>query len=593
MSESTHPYPCPPLEGSNHIRMLHIKPGIASDPIYCTLKPYALGDHLEYEALSYTWGSSDGEVEISCNGSPLSVTRNLYAALQTLRYERKMRTLWVDALCINQRDNVEKTQQIRIMKGIYTRAKYVRIWLGEATESDDRAFQAITKLIGFLSPIIYPIDLASYPEQGISVMDWKALNALLRRPWFTRVWIIQEAVSATECTFICGPHEIPWERLKNVVQGINSLGLLQHLTMHGVDQLAPNLIKMMDRMKLSPNHQAYPGFYDILTLTRETKSTDPRDKIFALMGLVTDLEDMDSLVTPDYSKTDVVQVYTDVLVYLSRRPEFFRVLQLVPHSPHPTSPIPHLPSWVPDWRKNSSRQPFEAGVYSAGGQIQNYPQFSDNHKILLLEGKILDTVKVLADALPDALPNGTILDNAEAQRQAALVQGTAHMRVCNQIAKALDPNAAPYGSRSRFRESFWRALICDLDIHAKKPVAAYGDYFDVFHSFWTTPIEDIPALMHGYFTQEEIRKLALYQEASDRWTSGRRFCATVDGHMGWVPPTTEIGDIFCVFIGAEVPFVLRPSGGHYQLGGECYIHGFMYGEALERGRLETLDITLK
>ncbi len=90
---------------------------------------------------------------------------------------------------------------------------------------------------------------------------------------------------------------------------------------------------MVDRMRLPSSSPAYPSFYSILALTRQTKTTDPRDKIFALLGLVRNLENLGQFLAPDYYKTNVANVYTDVVINFIHTPEFFRILQLIPDVP--------------------------------------------------------------------------------------------------------------------------------------------------------------------------------------------------------------------------------------------------------------------
>jgi hypothetical protein len=114
------------------IRLLTLLPGIRDSIICCSLAVATLDDDLHYEALSYTWGDSTIKREININHNHcLQVTANLETALQYLRYPDNDRVLWIDAICINQDDNVEKSKQVPLMGEIYGRAFNVLVWLGE------------------------------------------------------------------------------------------------------------------------------------------------------------------------------------------------------------------------------------------------------------------------------------------------------------------------------------------------------------------------------------------------------------------------------------------------------------------------------
>ncbi|OCK81951.1 HET-domain-containing protein, partial [Lepidopterella palustris CBS 459.81] len=122
-----------PLGDVRNIRVVYIEPALAaSDPISCSLEIV----HLDakpppcYEALSYVWGSPRGTIPISCDGKSLLVTPNLLEALRRIRHFRYTRLLWVDAICINQDDPMERSVQVQAMRDIYAKAANVIIWLG-------------------------------------------------------------------------------------------------------------------------------------------------------------------------------------------------------------------------------------------------------------------------------------------------------------------------------------------------------------------------------------------------------------------------------------------------------------------------------
>src|ERR1700753_1505834 len=124
-----------PLTTPNSIRILDLFAGSDDTLIACNLRVASLDNpDLEYDCLSYTWGSTEDQQEVVCNGQPIKVTKNLYSFLLRDRRNNgnKQHWLWIDAICINQTDHDERASQVKMMSSIYQRAREVRLDLGEA-----------------------------------------------------------------------------------------------------------------------------------------------------------------------------------------------------------------------------------------------------------------------------------------------------------------------------------------------------------------------------------------------------------------------------------------------------------------------------
>ncbi|RMJ19961.1 hypothetical protein CDV36_000382, partial [Fusarium kuroshium] len=162
-------------EGS--IRLLRLLPHQDEyAPIQCQLFDCALtgtGRTRPYEALSYVWGSETKPRSLSIDSCDLPVGENLYAALSHLRDCSLERIIWVDAICINQRDIKEKGTQVQSMAEIYAKASDVIVWLGEATPDSCQALEEIR--------------VAAEQRTTLSI-DESAILRLLERPWFQRIW---------------------------------------------------------------------------------------------------------------------------------------------------------------------------------------------------------------------------------------------------------------------------------------------------------------------------------------------------------------------------------------------------------------------
>jgi hypothetical protein len=147
-----------PLVGINSTRVLSLLPSASlSDPIDVRLFEVDLSHNPPFEALSYAWGDGRTKVAINCSGKELHVTRNCDTALRHLRLPNTTRTLWVDAICIDQREEsiAERNQQVKIMGDIYSSASRVLIWLGEATPFQGLAIRFLARFENIMNASQY------------------------------------------------------------------------------------------------------------------------------------------------------------------------------------------------------------------------------------------------------------------------------------------------------------------------------------------------------------------------------------------------------------------------------------------------------
>lgn len=138
---ATMEYHYTPLQYPDAIRLVTLVAGETSAPIQISISEVRSKDNPEYEALSYTWATEDGDdarsSSIECGSQCIWITRNCEAALRRLRNRDADCTLWVDAICIDQRNIHERGHQVGLMRDIYSKAKQVLIWLGESSKDID------------------------------------------------------------------------------------------------------------------------------------------------------------------------------------------------------------------------------------------------------------------------------------------------------------------------------------------------------------------------------------------------------------------------------------------------------------------------
>ena len=190
-----------------------------------------------FEALSYTWGDTSVRRQMTLCGRPFFVLENLDAALRSLRHARKDRVLWVDALCINQQDLDERRQQVQQMRAIYEQAQKVIIWLGELGDGGRVGIKRLNYWSSWTvhtwkknRELGHPIRRDYSSSIGWQVtanllreQEYGEISEILTRPWWRRVWIVQEAVLAKQAVLRCGTDEVSWERIKKRTQQLNPL----------------------------------------------------------------------------------------------------------------------------------------------------------------------------------------------------------------------------------------------------------------------------------------------------------------------------------------------------------------------------------
>jgi hypothetical protein len=187
---SSYRYSSLPPEGDN-IRLLRLLPNVdEAAPLQCELCNYSLQKlgtrtHL-YEALSYVWGNQHETLPICVDEGQFAVTVNLHAALSCLRDRSFERVIWVDAVCINQKDQEERTQQVQFMAKIYSKAHRVIVWLGKEAVDTEGALEDICLA-------------ASGESTGRSKkqVNQQAIMNLLQRPWFQRIWVRERPTTIT------------------------------------------------------------------------------------------------------------------------------------------------------------------------------------------------------------------------------------------------------------------------------------------------------------------------------------------------------------------------------------------------------------
>lgn len=277
-----------------------------------------------FEAVSYTWADGNGDSSacksIFCGTGRrrLAVTANCENVLRRLRLIDMKRLIWLVALCIDQSNIEERNNQVRWVSQIYSRAARVLVYLGEATKSSTALFSFLNEPAQVGQDLLRKLTLPrKLPERSEYSQEQVIpdLTELFSRPWFFRTWVLQEVAFAKQVVAICGPDFVPWDALS-----ILNLNLTRVAFDRGRDPsswsqnsyLTPKAVPLAARLQHGLDSQSC-HLWNLLTDTRDCKASDPRDKVFAILGLANDMGTEPFLA--DYSKS-VMESFEDFAAYL-------------------------------------------------------------------------------------------------------------------------------------------------------------------------------------------------------------------------------------------------------------------------------------
>ena len=250
-----------------------------------------------YDALSYVWGSSDDQVTIVCNSATVPIRKNLYAALVDVWRSHPQKSIWADALCINQGDLPEKSLQVASMHRIYAKAEKVLVWLGPACDRTGQVFAVLKTALGLVSndlnnvlrhmkqnkilgqnetPCAVLNQTKRHPQRHCTLHTIEQeIDKLLYHAWFSRAWTFQEIVVACNPYVICGEYWIAWRDFQRAMPQFWDVGRQQETNV--------SLLRLYDRSVRSS--QSSTTLLQLLIATRFRDASDARDKVFALLNI--------------------------------------------------------------------------------------------------------------------------------------------------------------------------------------------------------------------------------------------------------------------------------------------------------------------
>lgn len=578
------------LRGRN-IRLLQLLPGAVSDPLQTKLVETSIDDGLAFEALSYVWGDPNVRAEIECEGKEFMITKNLDHALHHLRQPTSSRLIWIDAICINQDSTSERNQQVQLMKEIFTRATRVIVWLGLEDGEDVKTALSLMRSIydacehhaqtigadlltlaleyrGLVNVKIDHLDkfIDRYDPKQPHV--WAAVRQFFARPWFTRIWCVQEIVLARDSIVLIGQSSVSWSTI-----GVAAAWLYEQEIASDFD--LPSLVRDI------PSYNAYCMFdtSDTGELTliktllkyRDFNSTDPKDKVYGLLGLV-QVTAPKPVVNVDYAKS-VCDVYTDVMVEAIKSSNNLDVLSNVKHGQ--TYESEDFPSWLPRWDRSTDVMALydESLPWVACGSHGLSEFVEPSSGILHLLGVQFDVVAYKSD-----LMDITLFRDSQTKFEPLLLD-LWHMCSGEQTL---------YQSPQRAIVEMALTLTAGLTVEYETVGDLESDERQQFYSDYLAFVRqhlNLSGQASQTFDPADAEVFEgdwqRYKVTASRACDQRRFFRTESGFYGLGPACMQEGDIVVVLYGGKVPYALRPVGPHFAFLGEFYVDSIMRGEIFD------------
>ncbi|KAH6665788.1 heterokaryon incompatibility protein-domain-containing protein [Halenospora varia] len=579
------------LDPTRHeIRILTLYCGSFSSALECSLSLTTLTTPDSYEALSYTWGTHYSSRPILVNNRELKITTNLEIALRHLRREDKNRVLWVDAICINQAKDAteERNHQVQKMRLIYGKAQRVIAWLGPAVEGDELVVDLVKDLKSHgISQDAVEASLRNPTES----LRWKALFELCKKDYWSRVWTVQEIACASLVTLKFGDYEIDWE-------DIGWIGK-RYSDDSGISSLPPEMwntklygVCVRHSLRVLVMNGEQPPLLGLLDMTRRYSCSQPRDRVFGVLGLCKDIPEAAFAFAYGLPTADTFLQVAQFVIKTSGKLNIIGQKEVKPNPYRPPLWAPselNLPSWVPDWSTEPGIIWFHSSYngYRAVGHSKATPTFSSDGRTVTVEGCHLGDIEDVGE------PYFGI--------------GTPHFQFSTEMKRvigswlvlALNCNSPISGGASieileeERINAFCKTLIGNRSgTNRSVDQELYHKMLDVARGASTVPTESTGN------AEDAFQKLI--QPNVVEWSDmmfNRRFFTSGHAIMGMSWHTARVGDSIVILAGCDVPVILRKADGDaWEFHGESYVHGFMDAEVvdlLQAGKLKLKQFSIR
>lgn len=593
-----------PLDrNSKEIRLLTLEPGFGDSMLSCILTHEVLDSPAlpSYETISYVCGDQTTEATINLHNGEFKIPATAEAALRCMRLEDKRRILWIDAICIDGNNIVERNHQVGMMYALYTKTFHNCIYLGpddsmmvkfKATVEETKREMAcrtqnhdqFVKMLSVADAGYHRLDDAT----GELVRE-SGLREFFSNPWFKRLWVVQEASLSPESTCYVGEHRIP---LNDVLLTARWLALRLTFDPNSeINSFADNLKRAAIMFGFADKRygQSFSKnvtLSDCLAVFHEFSTYDRKDQVFAIIGMWQKYAGKTGLPTrlkPDYN-LDVSQIFTNATRFAIEERQNLSLLETISVSQHGKE-REGWPSWVPvlDYKSGADFRPQSLPHRHNADDRRNIQFLSPaaGANTLQLGGILVDRVIDVNIAMlrtpymrfggvaPGVVAMENLLKSMEMPRpQHSWVRGLGgdnETRAATVLVGGSKVGDSGTGDTDEKTLSSYRSFKHYLKFHRKFP----------------------PGFGENPFGGLKSRDQDLAERYGLAWTSRashRAILHTKHGLIGLGPECTQPGDFVAILYGCSFPVVIRRlrAPGDYKFLEVCYVYGIMDGEAVRR-----------
>lgn len=546
----------------------------------------------KYEALSYVWGSQaeSDKTSITINDGEFRVTKTLYAALSRLRYSDRPRTLWIDQICIDQSSAEDKEAQLPLMSKIYSGCTRVLIWLGEIP-SDERGISVEDAVAG-REILTYLAKRGDYKcpeclsgdEPASATKLWNAMQALkimsvLENPWWHRIWTVQETALPSSALLSLGPVTLEWSTVYQAARvyfGSGGRTEAPRLIMERIrpiesyETILSNLLR--HTLWVCETRRDEPLF--MFKRWRRRLATDPRDKVYGLLGLLQEGDGGGSAMSVDCNyHLPAAYTFSSFTQRLIAHENSLRPLVCDPRLESDLATL-DIPSWALDL---TTFLKYDTDWF----QIFTYDKYDTAHGLPELDISALANTAKKSGSMKLGL-KGVMVDLIDKVGPGMMVPekgfraGAPKRNILQDWSSLL---ASDSGPKSRYDENkLGKLLLGDWVVDSSQ------------HPMRRTTIQDISSISEFLKTNRTSSELLSTVFAM---TKNQRLFKTRKGLLGLGHVDSKKGDEVWVLRGGRVPFILAACEDYvksetatdvltYSFVGRCYVEGIMYGEALKQ-----------
>ena len=616
-----------PLE-LGEFRLLH---RVGREPLAFTLRTCKIEYPPQYRALSYAWAAQEKDRALLCYSqdrtvqSIVQISETIQDALSELTTEDML--IWVDAVCIDQANHVEKSQQVQVMHRIYSKAHDVAIWLGKqqddsalaldvlkwisappARGEQDKSLPLFPALQHHLDYDRTPLHLDQVQNLAATVHEseyvptnrlyfqrlrlpnfdhpiWPALGFVLSPRWFSRLWTLQELLLARDSFVACGNKHVPWRTYFDVGMQFSYCNLLSHCFSQLSYSIEYKTRASTAFLRLAPflstDNNVIP-FWQYLEEARNRDATEAVDRIYGMLSFAND--NLRSKINVDYSAASKAQFWR-VFIEAAKAIMATSSMQAVLTSVNSVSKSGELPSWCPDFSQPCEAKPFGSYARAGFGYAKSFvPHY--NFKMICIGGTRLCEISEVMPyswSWPEDLthiygPKGKAAENRQwldtcwsiTQRKYEQDDTSAQRAFILTVLGEIPP---PQSLEDRAADITWFNEK-ENDLNELRhwlenlQVCAGPQDVDVSSNVWN-------------------RFQTMSRRLNDIWHN-RRFCTTNNGRIGFGSHRMRPGDHVAIFFGESHVYILRSQpAGVYEFISDGYIEGYMIG----RGNTSRLDST--